>query len=90
MDNPHGTGYWFRLAHWRYDGGCKTGTAEFGSGANQPTHAWFVFFSPYVSPQVAIVVLIEGGGEGDEAAEPVALQIAQYFMAHEAQILAAR
>ena len=86
MDNPHGTGYWFRLAHWPYSGGCKTGTAEFGSGADQPTHAWFVFFTPYDNPEVVIVVLIEGGGEGDQAAEPVALQIAQYYMAHQAQI----
>lgn len=86
MDNPHGTGYWFRLAHWQYDGGCKTGTAEFGSGTNQPTHAWFVFFSPYQDPHVVIIVLVEGGGEGDQVAEPVALQIAQYYMAHQAQI----
>lgn len=90
MDNPHGTGYWFRLAKWPYDGGCKTGTAEFGSGANQPTHAWFVFFSPYDNPEIAIVVLIEGGGEGDQTAEPVALQIAQYYMAHRSQIEATR
>ena len=86
LDDPHGTGYWFRLAHFKYDGGCKTGTAEFGSGSDQPTHAWFTFFSPYVNPEVAIVVLVEGGGEGDQVAEPVALQIAQYFYGHKAQI----
>jgi penicillin-binding protein 2 len=86
MDNPHGTGYWFRLAKFMYDGGCKTGTAEFGSGANQPTHAWFTFFSPFNNPQVVIIVLVEGGGEGDQVAEPVALQVAQYYYAHQAQI----
>jgi penicillin-binding protein 2 len=86
LDDPRGTGYWFRDAKFSYDGGCKTGTAQYGSGANQPTHAWFVFFSPYNNPQIVIVVFVEGGGEGDQVAEPVALQIAQYYYAHQAQI----
>jgi penicillin-binding protein 2 len=88
LEDPHGTGYWFRLAKFPVDGGCKTGTAEFGSGTNQPTHAWFTFFSPFNDPQVVIIVLVEGGGEGDQVAEPVALQVAQYYYAHKAAIQA--
>lgn len=90
LEDPHGTGYWFRLAHFPADGGCKTGTAQFGSGPTQPTHAWFVFFTPFKNPQVVIIVLVEGGGEGDQVAEPVALQLAQYYEAHQAQIQAGR
>jgi penicillin-binding protein 2 len=87
LDDPHGTGYQFRLDHFRYGGGCKTGTAQYGgSGTDLPTHAWFTFFSPYDNPEIAIVVLVEGGGEGDQVAEPVAVKIADYYYAHRAQI----
>ncbi len=83
LDDPHGTGYLFRLDHFAHDGGCKTGTAQFGgSGTGLPTHAWFTFFSPYADPEIAIVVLVEAGGEGDQVAEPVAVRIADYYYAH--------
>lgn len=55
----------------------KTGTAQFGSESK--THSWFVSFAPYDNPQIALVVLIEGGGEGNETAVPVAKQILQYY-----------
>jgi penicillin-binding protein 2 len=87
LDDPHGTGYQFRADHFRQDGGCKTGTAQYGgSGTDLPTHAWFTFFSPYDNPEIAIVVLVEGGGEGDQVAEPAAVQVADYYYAHRAQI----
>ena len=50
-------------------------------------HAWFTFFSPYDHPEIAIVVLVEGGGEGHDTAEPVAVKIADYYYSHRAQIL---
>jgi cell division protein FtsI/penicillin-binding protein 2 len=46
----------------------KTGTAEFGSGDPLPTHAWFVGFKG----DLAIAVLLEGGGVGGRDAAPVA------------------
>lgn len=48
----------------------KTGTAEFGTG--DETHSWFIAFAPYDNPEIAIAVLVEGGGEGNSAALPVA------------------
>ena len=61
----------------------KTGTAEYSGmlddEGNLPTHAWFVAFAPYEDPELAIVVLIEGGGEGSAAAVPVAAQILRYY-----------
>jgi len=86
---PYGTGYVLRQMHFSWDGGCKTGTAQYGgSGTNLPTHAWFALFSPYQNPEIAVVVLIENGGEGSDVAAPVAGEIANYYFAHRAQILA--
>lgn len=55
----------------------KTGTAQFGSG--QETHSWFVAFAPYDNPQIVLVVLVEGGGEGNSTAVPVAKQILESY-----------
>ena len=52
----------------------KTGTAEFGSGDPPQTHAWFVGFRG----DLAVAVLVEGGGVGGQAAAPVA---ARFFAA---------
>lgn len=46
----------------------KTGTAEFGTGANPPTHAWFIGYRG----DLAFAVIVEGGGTGAEAAAPIA------------------
>ncbi len=47
----------------------KTGTAETSSG---PDHAWFAGYAPAEKPRVAVVVVIEHGGDGAVAAGPVA------------------
>jgi penicillin-binding protein 2 len=87
LQAPYGTGFLFRLDGFKYDGGCKTGTAQYGGSAETlPTHAWFTFFAPYAQPEIAIVVLVEGGGEGHEAAEPIAVRIADYYFAHRDQV----
>jgi hypothetical protein len=46
----------------------KTGTAEFGTGAKPPTHAWFIGYRG----DLAFAVIIEGGGTGGAAAAPLA------------------
>ena len=46
----------------------KTGTAEHGTGKNQPTNAWFAAFSG----NVAVAVLVEDAGFGATSAVPVA------------------
>ena len=53
------------------DTGCKTGTAEFG-GSGQNPHGWFTIFAPWQSPQIAMVVLLEGVGHGSVYSSPVA------------------
>lgn len=52
----------------------KTGTAEYGSGPKPPTHAWFAA----ARGDVAMSVVVEGGGFGGEKAAPIA---AKFFKA---------
>jgi penicillin-binding protein 2 len=55
----------------------KTGTAQFGTGNQE--HGWFVSFAPYENPQIAMVVLVEGGGEGFTSALPVTKEVYQWY-----------
>ncbi|MEA2006671.1 MAG: penicillin-binding protein 2 [Patescibacteria group bacterium] len=61
--------------------GGKTGTSQFG--ANDKTHAWYVSFGPYEKPELAMVVLIEGGGEGHEWAVPVTKETYKWYFDQE-------
>ena len=59
----------------------KTGTAQFGTG--DATHSWLTAFAPYNNPQIAIVVLIEGGSEENSStATPVVKKILQWYFNH--------
>ena len=57
--------------------GGKTGTAQFGN--NDETHSWYISFGPYDNPEIAMAVLIEGGGEGHDWAVPVTKEIYQWY-----------
>lgn len=68
----------------------KTGSAEFAAFDEEgnlivdergyaPTHAWFTAFAPYEEPEIALVVLLEAGGEGSQAAVPVAAEFLRYY-----------
>jgi transpeptidase family protein/MecA-like transpeptidase family protein len=46
----------------------KTGTAEYGTGPNPPSHAWFIGYRG----DLAFAVLVEGGGTGADKAGPIA------------------
>lgn len=59
----------------------KTGTAEFGGEGK--THGWFVSFAPYDNPEIAMAVLVEGGGEGHSTAVPITKDVLEwYFTQH--------
>jgi len=59
----------------------KTGTAQYGPN-NSKEHAWFICFAPYNDPEIALAVLVEGGGEGSIVSAPVAKQILEYYFNH--------
>ena len=62
-----------------YNAAGKTGSAEYLSN-DTTSHAWFTGFAPYDDPQVAITVIVEGGGTGGTAAVPIARDVLdEYF-----------
>ena len=54
----------------------KTGTAEAPPGDD---HSWYASWAPFDHPKVVVVVMIEHGGFGAEAAGPAAKEIYQAF-----------
>ena len=56
----------------------KTGTAQFGVGGLQ-LHGWFVSFAPYDNPEIAMAVLVEGGGEGHSTALPITKDVLEWY-----------
>jgi penicillin-binding protein 2 len=57
----------------------KTGTSEFpgprDANGNLPTHALFVGYAPYNNPEIAVAVVVYGGGEGSAVAAPAAAEV---------------
>jgi peptidoglycan glycosyltransferase len=47
----------------------KSGTAELGGDADP--HSWFIGYAPADDPQIAIAVIVEGGGAGAQRAVPM-------------------
>lgn len=54
----------------------KTGTAENPDG---DPHAWFAGYAPADDPRIAVVVLVENGGEGSQVAAPLFRQVVEAF-----------
>ncbi len=87
VNAPGGTGAAARLENPDIVLAGKTGTAEFceyipeeedcrrTENDNLPVHAWFVAYGPYEAPEIAVVVFLYDGGEGSQAAAPVAKTI---------------
>ena len=59
----------------------KTGTAQYYG--NQKTHAWYIAYAPYDDPEIAIAVIVEGGGEGHTAAVPVVKEVLRWYSGEE-------
>lgn len=60
----------------------KTGTAQYDARDLTRTHAWWTSFAPASNPQIALTVLVEGGGEGNAVAAPVAKEIYTWWAAN--------
>jgi penicillin-binding protein 2 len=87
VNDPKGTAHEARI-----EGGVpvagKTGTAQVARGKlpggvvtnawyYRRSHAWFAAFAPADNPELAIVVLVEHGGQGGTAAAPIAMRVLQ-------------
>ncbi len=55
----------------------KTGSAQYGTEGKM--HAWFTGFAPVEDPQIAITIILEGGGSGGDVAAPIMGQIYDYY-----------
>ena len=58
----------------------KTGTAQAQRGN---THAWFSSFAPFDDPTIALVILVEDGGEGSAVAVPAAREIYEWYFSND-------
>ncbi|MDO5135086.1 MAG: penicillin-binding transpeptidase domain-containing protein [Eubacteriales bacterium] len=56
-----------------YTAAGKTGSAEYNEQGD--SHSWFIGYSNVDDPDIAVAVIVEGGGAGSEAAVPIAGQI---------------
>ncbi|MFH1927807.1 MAG: penicillin-binding transpeptidase domain-containing protein, partial [Chloroflexota bacterium] len=84
----HGTAWLLDMPEIAVAG--KTGTAEYPAVDEEgnlirdedgylPTHAWFTAFAPFDDPEIALVVFVEGGGEGSQVAVPIAGKILRHY-----------
>jgi peptidoglycan glycosyltransferase len=56
----------------------KSGTAELGGDA--APHSWFIGYAPADAPQIAIAVIVEGGGAGAQRAVPMGGQLMSRYL----------
>lgn len=64
------------------DGGAKTGTAQLTAVSSGVSNSVFVYFAPYDNPEIAIAMVVEGGGSGLDLARATA-EIAEYYFTTE-------
>jgi peptidoglycan glycosyltransferase len=80
VQDPDGTGFAFNknaLGGLTIAG--KTGTAQ--NGVSTQPDAVFTAFAPADNPKIAVGVMIEGGGYGAAAAEPIAVAVIKAYLA---------
>jgi peptidoglycan glycosyltransferase len=58
----------------------KTGTAQNGRNNSGLDDAVFTCFAPAANPQIAVGVIVKGGGFGADAAAPIAVKIIQAYL----------
>jgi peptidoglycan glycosyltransferase len=77
VQQPEGTAYAFRQDVTGVDIAGKTGTAE--TGQVSLNDAAFTGFAPFANPDIAVGVIIQGGGYGASAAAPIAVQVIKAY-----------
>src|SRR6267154_3613336 len=77
VQQPEGTAYAFRQAVTGVEIAGKTGTAE--TGKVSLNDAAFTCFAPFANPDIAVGVIIQGGGYGASAAAPIAVQVIKAY-----------
>jgi peptidoglycan glycosyltransferase len=78
VQQPEGTAYAFRQDVTGVEIAGKTGTAETGA-VTSLNDAAFTCFAPFANPNIAVGVIIQGGGYGASAAAPIAVQVIKAY-----------
>jgi penicillin-binding protein 2 len=78
VSSDYGTGKKARIKGVLVAG--KTGTSENPHGDN---HAWFTAYAPAEEPKVAVIVLVENGGEGGIVSAPIAKRLMELELGQE-------
>ena len=79
--DPGGTAYAYNTAAEGFTMAAKTGTAQNGANNTGLADAVFTCYAPYDNPQIAVGVIIQGGGYGATAAAPIAVQVIKAYLA---------
>jgi len=77
VQQQEGTAFAFNKGATGIEIAGKTGTAE--TGAFSLNDAAFTSFAPYGNPDIAVGVIIQGGGYGASAAAPIAVQVIKAY-----------
>lgn len=67
------------LINDNYTAAGKTGSAEYDD--NGDSHAWFTGYAPADDPEVAVTIIVEGGGSGGAMAAPLAKKMFDSYFA---------
>jgi serine/threonine protein kinase len=81
VQDPEGTTYAFNRAAEGFTMACKPGTAQNGANNDHLDDAVITCYAPYDNPQIAIGVIIQGGGFGAAAAAPIAGVVIKAYLA---------
>ena len=81
VQDSDGTANAFNTAAVGFTMAGKTGTAQNGPNNTGLNDAVFTSYAPYDNPQIAVGVIIQGGGYGATAAAPIAVQVIKAYLA---------
>jgi len=80
VQQPDGTASAFNQASVGVEIAGKTGTAQNGINNTGLNDAVFTAFAPVANPQIAVGVIVGGGGYGASAAAPIAVQVIKAYL----------
>ncbi len=81
VQDPDGTANAYNSGAVGFTMAGKTGTAQNGTNNTGLDDAVFTAYAPYDNPQIAVGVIIQGGGYGATAAAPIAVQVIKAYLA---------
>jgi peptidoglycan glycosyltransferase len=82
VQDSDGTGYQFNQNAEGVTIAGKTGTAQNGVNNSAASDSVFTCYAPFDNPQIAVGVIVQGGGYGATVAAPIAVQVIKAYLAY--------